>query len=141
MSKKSSQVVCAKNSILTDVECAVRYWVPIVNQEFGLSDKNEQAIRWFLEKKQAFSFWLDPHFYCVYLIAEDYWGEKQFSVVSLYIKPQKRKRLLLKVMRSLEKMARDNGCKKIGWGSCLNPKMNQMLERVGYQPIFFAKEV
>ena len=120
----------------------IRYWVEQVNKEFGLSDKNEESIKFF-ESIAPISEVIDGGYYYVWcLVAPDMWGEKYLSVVSWYIMPDKRTiGNIKKIQQEIIKLAKD---KKVGYiiqGSHLNDKLFGILRKIGYRTASMRRDV
>lgn len=80
--------------------------------------------------------------YLVYLIAPNLFCEKEFNVISWYIKPEQRNiKNFMKIQRDIKKLAKDSGCRYIKQYSHLNPKLNRWLEKVGYTVSEYKKEI
>lgn len=126
-----------------EIEQAICKWVPMVNAEYGLSDKNDFSIEWFKKLIGVAEFVIEDDYYLVYLVAPDMWGEKILNVVSFYIVPQKRRALSLKVFKHMMRFAKQKGCARIAMGCHLGDTQtfNQFLSACGFKPQTFTKEV
>ena len=92
---------------LLNTEQWIEHYVPIVNAEYGRSDKNAESIDYFKKLIGIAEFVCTDNYYLVYLIAPDMWGDKTFYVVSFYIMPSKRAELLRKVLFLIERLAKN----------------------------------
>lgn len=120
----------------------IEYYVPIVNREYGLSDKNAQSIAYFKNLKGVARFVCTKSYYIVYLVYPNMWGDKCFGVISFYIKPECRTlTMFLKVWRLINKLAKSKNVKYIDCGSHLNDKFNSFLIADGFHVATFRKEI
>lgn len=120
----------------------IKGWVEIVNAEFGLSDRNEASINYFMRMKDWMIFINDPVMYAVLEPDFDMWGNKELYVVSFYIKPEHRNiRNLIKLQRKIEEIARAFEIKMIIQGSHLGDRLFMYLERNGYKVATMRKEL
>lgn len=120
----------------------IRFWVEQVNKEFGLSDKNEESIKFF-EKIAPISDVIDGGYYYVWcIVAPDMWGEKYLSVVSWYIMPDKRTvGNFKKIQQEIITLAKD---KKVGYiiqGSHLNDKLYDVLKQMDYKTFSMRRNI
>ena len=111
----------------------IRYYVPIVNEEIGRSDRNEESIKFFMRLLGLARFDCNDKYYIVTLTAPDMWGDKVLSVVSFYIKPQYRHSHLREVLKKVGKFAKQDDVRYINIGSHINKKLMPFLLRQGYE--------
>lgn len=120
----------------------IKGWVELVNAEFGLSDKNNESINYFMSMKDYFIFINDPVMYAVLEPTSDMWGNKEMSVISFYIKPEHRDiKNLIKLQRKIEEISRAFEIKTIIQGSHLGDRLYKYLERTGYKVATMRKEL
>jgi hypothetical protein len=114
----------------------------IVNAEYGLSDRNSYTDEFV---KMLFPMTVseeDDTGYLWYMINPDDWGFKCMSVLSYYLYPDKRTALnFMKLQRKIEGIAKQEKVKYIEQGSHLNPKVNDVLLRLGYKQAVLRKEM
>ena len=120
----------------------IEKWVKIVNAEYGLSDRNDESIDYFMKIKDLANFDVDNISYLVTLVSKDMWGNKMLSVLSYYILPEHRSyKNFKKIQNRIEELAKINNVKYIYQGSHLNSKLNNVLENMGYSVGFYKKEI
>ena len=120
----------------------IEKWVKIVNAEYGLSDRNDESIDYFMKIKDLANFDVDNISYLVTLVSKDMWGNKMLSVLSYYILPEHRSyKNFKKIQNRIEELAKINNVKYIYQGSHLNYKLNNVLEKMGYSVGFYKKEI
>lgn len=120
----------------------IKKWVEIVNAEYGLSDRNDESIDYFMKIKDLANFDIDDESYLVTLVSKDMWGNKMLSVLSYYILPEHRSyKNFKKIQKRIEELAKINNVKYIYQGSHLNSKLNKVLEKMGYSVGFYMKEI
>lgn len=120
----------------------IRGWIEIVNQEFGLTDRNEESLKYFLSVKDFLIFINDPVMYAVLEPTVDMWGRKEMCVVSFYIMPEHRSlKNLIKLQRKIEEITRAFEIKTIIQGSHLGDRLFKYLERNGYKVATMRKEL
>ena len=114
----------------------------IVNAEYGLSDRNEYTDEFI---KLIFPMTVleeDDTGYLWYMINPDDWGFKCMSVLSYYIYPDKRTASnFLKLQKKIEGIAKKEKVKYIEQGSHLNPKVNDILLKLGYKQAVLRKDL
>lgn len=120
----------------------IESWIKQVNDEFGLSDKNQACLQHFAALKNYYIFILENDFYAVLEQSSDIWGTREMNVVSYYIKPEKRNiRLFLTIQRKFEEIAKAWDCKFLYQGSHLGDRLYTYLERSGYKVATMRKEI
>ena len=114
----------------------------MVNAEYGLSDRDIYTEN-FVRKLFPYTTLLeDENGYLWYMIVEDDWGYRCMSILSYYIYPNKRTAVnFLKLQRKIETIAKNEKAKYIEQGSHLNPKVNDILGKMGYKLAVLRKEV
>lgn len=114
----------------------------MVNAEYGLSDRDsytDDYIKWIfpyttLEEDETGYIW--------YTIMTDDWGYKYMGVLSYYIYPDKRTATnFMKLQKKIEGIAKKEKVKYIEQGSHLNPKVNEILVKLGYKHAVLRKEL
>ena len=120
----------------------IKQWIKTVNAEYGLSDKDEAAERFFLDIKDSSIFILDDDLYAVLAIGQDPWGNKEMYVVSFYIRKERRNfKTLMKLQRMIEGVARKHGCRFLIHGSHLEERFFKFLQYTGYKVATMKKEL
>lgn len=120
----------------------IKKWVEIVNAEYGLSDRNDESIDYFMKIKDLANFDIDDESYLVTLVSKDMWGNKILSVISYYILPEYRNyRNFKKIQKRIEELAKINNVKYIYQGSHYNEKLNRILVKQGYSMGILKKEI
>lgn len=120
----------------------IEKWVKIVNAEYGLSDRDEESIDYFMKLRDCALFDYTNEYYLVCLPSVDMWGEKILSVVSYYILPEYRNyKMFKKIQDRIEELAKINKVDYIYQGSHLNPKLNKVLYKMGYVEGILKKEI
>ena len=114
----------------------------LVNKEYGLSDRDKYTDEFV---KNLFPYTVleeDENGYLWYMINTDDWGFRCLSVLSYYIYPNKRTaRNFLNLQRRIESIAKIEKVKYIEQGSHLNPKVNEILVRLGYKHAVLRKDI
>lgn len=114
----------------------------MVNAEYGLSDRNDYTDEFI---KLIFPMTVleeDETGYLWYMINPDDWGFKCMSVLSYYIYPDKRTATnFMKLQKKIEGIAKKEKVKYIEQGSHLNPKVNEILLKLGYKQAVLRKEI
>ena len=127
---------------LLNIEQWIEHYVPIVNAEYGRSDRNAESIDYFKKLIGIAEFVVNNDYYLVYIVAPDMWGDLTLYLVSFYIMPDKRKAVFLRKLFSLiERLAKKNKVKYIVAGSHLNTKFHNFLLLTGYHQATFRKEI
>ena len=117
-----------------DVHEWIRHYVPLVNAEFGLSDKNEASIRFFDMILPVSDYIIDDEHYVWVIPSNDMWGVPYLSVVSWFIKKEHRTvGYFKKVQDEIIMLAKKHKVEYIVQGSHLNDKLHKVLERMGYK--------
>ena len=112
----------------------IREYVPQVNEEFGLSDRNEKSIAFFDNIVPLSDYIIDNWHYLWVIPSYDMWGDKYLSVVSFYIKPQYRTvKNFRKVQDEIIMLAKKHKTVYIVQGSHLNEKLYKVLAKMGYR--------
>ena len=125
------------------IDKEIEHWVRIVNEEFGLSDKNEASVAYFKELKPIASFVTGKGWYLVYSTLPDMWGNIGLYVHSFYVMTKNRGKGVLQVIHTIFNTAKILGCKKIVMGCHLGnvEKFNKFLKGMGFKPSVFVKEI
>lgn len=128
---------------MDSIDQQIQYFVPKVNAEFGLGDKNDQSIDYFRKIKDVAEFVTGNGWYVVYCIAPDMWGNKELYVISLYVEPDQRPYRLLKIMHLIFEKAKTNACHKVMMGCHLGNKQrfHAFLQKNGWTASIFEKEI
>lgn len=117
-------------------------WVKLVNAEYGLSDRDDESIDYFMKLRDYALFDYTNEYYLVCLPSVDMWGNKMLSVLSYYILPEHRSyKNFKKIQNRIEELAKINNVRYIYQGSHLNSKLNNVLEKMGYSVGFYKKEI
>ena len=120
----------------------IRYYVPLVNKEFGLSDRNEESIRFFERIKPLSDYIVDEKHYVWVLFTEDMWGFPCMSVISSYIKPEYRTvGMFRKMQDEIIMLAKSKKIKYILQGSHLNDKLHKVLGKMGYKVASMRRDI
>lgn len=114
----------------------------MVNAEYGLSDRDAYTESFVRRLFPYATLIEDENGYLWYMIVEDDWGYNCMSVLSYYIFPEKRTAVnFLKLQRKIETIAKYEKAKYIEQGSHLNPKVNDILAKMGYKTAVLRKEI
>jgi len=127
-----------------EIEQALGYYIPKVNAELGLIDKNAFTMEFLRKLLPALKCYIGENGYILYVIAPDYWGEKELAVVSFYVEPGARKspKALLELIRFVQKEAQIQKCRKLVMGGHFNEaKMPRFFEKIGFKPMTFYQFV
>ena len=126
-------------------EQAIEYFTPLVNAQIGQGDKNKETISFMKSLLPLLQIKADKNRYLAFIIAPDFWGDKELSVVSLYIAPEKRKnhQLFREIMQDIFKLAAENNCRYVSMGSHLKNKNKffKFLRGIGFSEFIFRKEL
>ena len=122
-------------------EETIRYWVNLVNTEFGRTDRNEDSVRYFMALRDIAVFDIQENYYIVYIIAPDMWGDKELSIVSMYIKPEHRNgKYFLEIQNKIKGVVRKNNVRYTIQGSVFDNKYFKFLKGIGYEICAMKKE-
>ena len=114
----------------------------LVNKEYGLSDRDKYTDEFVVNLFPYTVHEEDENGYLWYMINTDDWGFRCLSVLSYYIYPDKRTaRNFLNLQRRIESIAKIEKVKYIEQGSHLNPKVNEVLVRLGYKNAVLRKDI
>lgn len=117
-----------------DVQEWIRHYVPLVNAEFGLSDKNEASIRFFDMILPVSDYIIDDEHYVWVIPSRDMWDVPYLSVVSWFIKKEHRTvGYFKKVQDEIIMLAKKHKVEYIVQGSHLNDKLYKVLGKMGYR--------
>jgi len=117
-----------------DVHEWIRHYVPLVNAEFGLSDKNESCIAFFEKLLPISDYIIDDKHYIWVIYSKDMWDVPSMSVISSYIKPEYRSvSSFRKMQEEIIMLAKSKKIKYILQGSHLNDKLHKVLGMMGYR--------
>lgn len=121
----------------------IEYWVKIVNDEIGRSDRNEQSIDYFKKIRPFSKFVYNDRWYLVMMPTVNMWGDKILAVVSCYVKKDFRKnpRNFLEIQREIKKFANEKKVRYIIQGSHINKDYYKFLVKLGYQISEMRKEI
>lgn len=120
----------------------IKQWIKTVNNEFGLTDKNDASYRFFESMKNFYIFILDPVMYAVLEPATDMWGTKEMNVVSFYIMKEHRSLKNLNLLQEkIEEIARAFNVKVLNQGAHLDERLFLYLKRKGYKQASMRKEL
>jgi len=120
----------------------IDYWIPIVNGEFGLSDKNHITREWFYRMMPALEILQDEKHYIVYVRTWGMWGDNEMTIISLYIKPEFRTLgMIRQTQREIVELAKSKNIRYIYQGSHLNKKYDKLLQALGYKQQTFRLEI
>ncbi len=124
-------------------EKKIRYWVELVNAEYGLSDKNEESVNYFKNISLFSHFYETEQYYLVLMTSKNMWGEKELNVISYYIKPEFRNnpRYLLEIQKLIKNVAIELKVKYINQGGHLNDGILDFLGKIGYKVSSMRKEI
>ena len=127
-----------------ELERALTYYIPKVNAELGLENKNEFTLEFLRKMLPALKCYIGIAGYILYVISPDYWGEKELAVISFYVEPKARKnpKALLELIRFVQNEARKQGCHKLVMGGHFNrEKMQNFFKKMGFKPMTFYQFV
>lgn len=123
-------------------EATIRKWVKRVNKEYGLSDKNEESVAWFMQLRGVAKFIERKEYYFVGLPTPDMWGKVGFAVLSSYVIPKYRTaKYILKMQREMLSVAKECNSCYIIQGSHLGNKYFKFLSGIGYKVCEMRKEI
>ena len=127
-----------------EIEQALTYYIPKVNAEMGLEDKNAFTMEFLRKMLPALKCYIGENGYILYVIAPDYWGVKELAVISFYVEPKARKtpKAFLELIRFVQKEAQLQKCHKLVMGGHFNrDKMGHFFEKIGFKPMTFYQFV
>ena len=120
----------------------IREYVPLVNAEFGLSDKNEWGIRYFENMIKYSDYIIDDKHYVWVVCSKDMWEVPFMSVLSSYIKPEYRTvGMFRKMQEEIIMLAKSKKIKYILQGSHLNDKLHKVLGMMGYKTSSMRRDI
>ena len=120
----------------------IRYYVPLVNEEFGLSDRNEKSIEFFQRILPYSDYIIDDWHYLWVIPSFDMWGDSYLIVVSFYIKQQYRTvKNFRKLQDEIIMLAKKHKSVYIIQGSHLNGKLHKILSKMGYETAQMMRRV
>lgn len=118
------------------------YWIPIVNGEYGLTDKNHLSYDFFRMMMPYADFIENEKYYIVSVYGWDMWGNSNITIMSWYIKPEYRTLCNIKrLQRDIIELAKLKNVKYIYQGSHLNDKILSLLGKMGYKTQTMILEV
>ena len=125
-----------------DVHDWIKYYVPLVNEEFGLSDRNEKSIQFFRNLMPLSDYIIDDWHYLWVLPSYDMWGDKYIMVVSYFIKKEHRTVAnFRKLQDEIIMLAKKHKSVYIIQGSYLNGKLHKVLSKMGYETAQMMRRV
>lgn len=127
-----------------EIREGISHFVPLVNKDMKMSDKNEQSIAFFEEMLPMLNAYVSDGAYVLYVLMPDIWGNKVLGVMSFWVAPEKRSfGAIREVIRLIEKTAKKNGCKSVEIGSHTQKsvKMLKLLRLLGYEDFCVRKEL
>ena len=125
-----------------DVHGWIRHYVPLVNAEFGLSDKNESCVEFFEKILPISDYIIDDKHYIWCVCSKDMWDVPYMSVVSSYIKPEHRSvSSFRKMQEEIIMLAKSKKIKYILQGSHLNDKLHKVLGMMGYRTSGMRRDI
>ena len=125
-----------------DVHDCIKYYVPLVNEEFGLSDRNEKSIQFFRNLMPLSDYIIDDWHYLWVLPSYDMWGDKYIMVVSYFIKKEHRTVAnFRKLQDEIIMLAKKHKSVYIIQGSYLNGKLHKVLSKMGYETAQMMRRV
>lgn len=114
----------------------------IVNAEYGLSDRDSYTDDFVKSLFPYATLEEDENGYLWYIVSTDDWGFKCLGVLSYYLYPDKRTASnFLKLQKKIEGIAKKEKVKYIEQGSHLNPKVNEVLVKLGYKHAVLRKDL
>lgn len=120
----------------------IDYWIPIVNGEFGLSDKNHITREWFYRTMPSLEILQDEKHYFVFVRTWSMYGDNEMTIVSMYIKPEYRTLgMIRQTQREIVELAKSKNIRYIYQGSHLNKKYDKLLQTLGYKPQTYRLEI
>ena len=118
------------------------YWIPMVNAEYGLSERNAASKEFFMRLIPLCDFIDNDKYYIVSIYSWDMWGNSNITILSWYIKPEHRNiKTIKQVQEDIIELAKLKKVKYIYQGSHLGDKIFNLLEKYGYKPQTFIREV
>lgn len=127
-----------------DVLPYIKKFVPLVNADMKMSDRNEKSIVFFELLLPELNAYVSDGAYVLFVFMPDIWGDKVLGVMSFWIAPEIRTfGAIRKVIRLIEKTAVENGCKSVEIGSHTkkSAKMLKVLRLLGYEDFCVRKEL
>lgn len=123
-------------------EEAADHWIPIVNGEYGLTDKNHLTKEYFRQIAPMCDFVETDKYYFITIYGYDMWGNSSITVMSWYILPEYRTLCTIKqLQREIIELAKMKNVRYIYQGSHLNDKILSLLGRMGYKTQQMVLEV
>ena len=120
----------------------IKYYVPLVNEEFGLSDRNEKSIEFFQRLIPFSDYIIDDWHYLWVISSSDMWGDKYIMVVSYFIKKEHRTVAnFRKLQDEIIMLAKKHKSVYIIQGSYLNGKLHKVLSKMGYETAQMMRRV
>ena len=120
----------------------MQYWIPMVNAEYGLSDRNEASFEFFRKLIPFADLIENDKYYIVGLCSTDMWGDPCLSILSWYIKPECRTLCTIKqLQRDIIELAKMKNVRYICQGSHLDDGILKLLGKLGYKPQTMMKEI
>ena len=120
----------------------IKYYVPLVNEEFGLSDRNEKSIEFFRNLMPLSDCIIDDWHYLWVLPSYDMWGDRYLMVASFFIKKEHRTvASFRKLQEEIIMLAKKHKSVYIIQGSHLNGKLHKVLSKMGYETAQMMRRV
>jgi hypothetical protein len=115
-------------------EEALDRWIPMVNGEYGLTDKNHLTYDFFRMMMPYADFIENEKYYIVSVYGWDMWGNSNITIMSWYIKPEYRKISIIKqLQQDIKDLAKLKNVRYIYQGSHLDDKLLKLLGKFGYK--------
>lgn len=121
----------------------IKRWVPLINAEFGRSDRDGYTIEYFASLIGRAYFWSDDDCYLVALPAPDMWGDITLCLLSFGVISEKRNNpvYLRRIMRQAGVFAKLSGARYIEIGSHKGGKIYDLLAKHGFTVCGMKKEL
>lgn len=132
-----------KDGIYKRLEEGLRYWVPLINAEFGRSDRNGYTMQWFMRLRESLCFEWTDDWYVIALPSPDMWGDITLNVLSLGVAAEKRNNpaYIRKILRCVRVFAYSANARYIEIGSHKTDKLCRILGKHGYKVSAVRKEL
>lgn len=127
-----------------EIRESLHHFVPLVNADMNMSDRNEQSIAFFEMLLPQLNLYVSDGAYVLFVLIPDIWGDKVLGVMSFWVAPEKRTfGAIREIIRLIENAAKENGCKSVEIGShtTKSVKMLKILRLLGYEDFCVRKEL
>lgn len=132
-------MVLVGDEITTD---KIKNWVSIVNREYNLLEATDFSVMYIEAVKKMCELYEDDDCYILVMPSFDFWGKRYLSVVSWYIKPERRNiRKIRFVQDIIINVAKKHKSEYIVQGSHLTKGFEKLMKAYKYNNFTFRRDL